>query len=340
MISIIIQPDDTKEDIAKIINHETRFAILPDHFPGNPIGYGVEDHSSHWLVDMIKQFPDCTFILASRVAGIENLNVIVMPLYYMKEVFLHDWTYNVDWSQRSFTCSIIGGKTRINRTLASFWLANNYPAEQLKYHYTENNDISAVGKYITSAKYFRPRKFLLDTWQPADKEYGNPKDTTNDEIALNHLLPNIISQAYINLGVESVNPELEAPLTEKTLQAWLGGTMFLPLGEHQKDKEITRYGFESFSDVFDFGCSSSDKHFDLTVGILEDNKDFILDHSAVEQAWHDNLPKIKHNQRLAADRGHWQRIQHRQLSVLSDAVKLLDFSQISRHFHWLKFFIQ
>jgi len=332
MISIIIQPDDTKEGIAKIINHQTRFAIVPDDFPGNPTGYGVKDHSSHWLVDMIKQFPDCTFILAARVAGIENLNVVMLPLTCLKEVFLNDWTYNVDWSQRSFTCSIIGGKTRINRTMASFWLAKNYPAEQLKYHYTENNDIQAIEKYITSAKYFRPRKFLLDTWLSVDMK--------NVEIAFNHLLPNIISQAYINLGVESVNPVIESRITEKTLQAWLGGTMFLPLGEHQKDKEITRYGFESFSDVFDFRCSNSHKHFELTVGVLEDNKNFILDHSAVEQAWHDNLPKIKHNQRLAADRGHWQRIQHRQLSVLSDAVKLLDFSQIPRVWHWLKFFIQ
>jgi len=332
MTTIIILPTDTQQMVAKIINDQTRFAILPDHFPGNPMGYGVEDHSSHWLIDMIEQFPACTFILASRVAGINHPNVFVIQTCLLNEVFHFDYDYEPDWSHREFTASIIGGQTRINRTMASFWLANNYPKDQLTYHYTENNDISQVQKYIRSPKGLNPRKCLLDTW--------NRMDMNNCARALKHLLPDIISQAYINLGVESVNPQLEAPLTEKTLQAWLGGTLFLPLGEHEPHKEIESLGFESFSDVFDFTCSSSESHHDMTIGMLESNKDFIITHTRVEQAWHDNLPKIKHNHRLATDRGHWKTIYRDELQMLSEAVKMIDFSQISKQEQYLKFFIQ
>ena len=332
MTTIIILPTDTQQMVTKIINDQTRFAILPDHFPGNPMGYGVEDHSSHWLIDMIEQFPTCTFILASRVAGIDHPNVFVIQTCLLNEVFHFDYDYEPNWSHREFTASIIGGKTRINRTMASFWLANNYPKDQLTYHYTENNDINKVQKYIRSRKGLNPRKCLLDTW--------NRMDMNNCTRALKYLLPDIIGQAYINLGVESVNPQLEAPLTEKTLQAWLGGTLFLPLGEHEPHKEIESLGFESFSDVFDFTCSSSESHHDMTIGMLESNKDFIITHTRVEQAWHDNLPKIKHNHRLATDRGHWKTIYRDELQMLSEAVKMIDFSQISKQEQYLKFFIQ
>ena len=332
MTTIIILPTDTQQMVTKIINDQTRFAILPDHFPGNPMGYGVEDHSSHWLIDMIEQFPTCTFILASRVAGIDHPNVFVIQTCLLNEVFHFDYDYEPNWSHREFTASIIGGQTRINRTMASFWLANNYPKDQLTYHYTENNDINKVQKYIRSRKGLNPRKCLLDTW--------NRMDMNNCTRALKYLLPDIIGQAYINLGVESVNPQLEAPLTEKTLQAWLGGTLFLPLGEHEPHKEIESLGFESFSDVFDFTCSSSESHHDMTIGMLESNKDFIITHTRVEQAWHDNLPKIKHNHRLATDRGHWKTIYRDELQMLSEAVKMIDFSQISKQEQYLKFFIQ
>lgn len=332
MTTIIILPTDTQQMVAKIINDQTRFAIVPDHLPGNPTGYGIEDHSSHWLIDMIEQFPACTFIMASRVAGIDHPNVLVIPMYMLNEVFHNDYEFEPDWSHREFTASIIGGRTRINRTMASFWLANNYPKHQLTYHYTENNDISQVQQYIRSRTGLNPRKCLLDTW--------NRMDMGNCARALKHLLPDIISQAYINLGVESINPQLETHITEKTLQAWLGGTLFLPLGEHEPHKEIQSLGFESFSDVFDFTCSSSESHHDMTIGMLESNKDFIITHTQVEQAWHENLPKIKHNHRLATDREHWRTIYHDELQVLSEAVKMSDFTQFPSHFRFLKFFIQ
>ena len=332
MTSIIIKPQDTREAVLKIINDQTRFAILPDHLPGDPTGCDIHDHRSHWVFDMIEQFPACTFILSSRVAGIDHPNVCVMHFFLLDEVFHYDYDYEPDWSRRKFTASIIGGKTRINRTMASFWLANNYPKDQLTYHYTENNNISEIQQYIRSKKGINPRKFLLDTW--------NESHLGNCTRAMKHLLPDIINQAYINFGVESINPQLETRLTEKTLQAWLGGTLFLPLGEHQPHKEIESLGFESFSDVFDFTCSSSESHHDMTIGMLESNKDFIITHTRVEQAWHDNLPKIKHNHRLATDRGHWRTIYHDELQVLSEAVKMIDFSVFATRYQWLKFFIQ
>ena len=195
-----------------------------------------------------------------------------------------------------------------------------------------NVNISEIQQYIRSKKGINPRKFLLDTW--------NESHLGNCTRAMKHLLPDIINQAYINFGVESINPQLETRLTEKTLQAWLGGTLFLPLGEHQPHKEIESLGFESFSDVFDFTCSSSESHHDMTIGMLESNKDFIITHTRVEQAWHDNLTKIQHNHRLATDREHWQSIYHDDLKVLVDAIKLLDFSVFAPRYQWLKFFIQ
>ena len=332
MKTILIHPTDTEQSTLSKISNDTRFAILDDPFPGNPMGYGVDTDRPHWLHTIIDQFPNCTFIIGTNWSGFKYSNMVTMQLCILKEIFCYHYDYEPDWSHREFTASIIGGQTRINKTMASFWLANNYPKDQLTYHYTQNNDISQVQKYIRSRKGLNPRKCLLDTW--------NRMDMNNCTRALKHLLPDIISQAYINLGVESVNPQLEAPLTEKTLQAWLGGTLFLPLGEHEPHKEIESLGFESFSDVFDFTCSSSESHHDMTIGMLESNKDFIITHTRVEQAWHDNLPKIKHNHRLVTDRKHWQSIYKDELKVLSEAVKMIDFSQIHRRLQYLKFFIQ
>lgn len=332
MKTILIHPTDTEQSTLSKISNDTRFAILYDPFPGNPVGYGRDTDRPHWLHTIINQFPNCTFIIGTNWSGVKYPNMVSMQICILQEIFCNDYTYEPDWGARQYTTSIIGGQTRINRTMASFWLAHNYPKDQLRYHYTQNNDLSAIAKYITTAKNLRPRRFLLDTWHPLDIE--------NNERAVCFLLPDIISKAYINLGVESVNPQLEAPLTEKTLQAWLGGTLFLPLGEHEPHKEIESLGFESFSDVFDFTCSSSKSHHDMTIGLLESNKDFIIYHDQVEQAWHDNLTKIKHNHRQSTDKKHWQSIYKDELKVLSEAVKLMDFSQIHRRLQYLKFFIQ
>ena len=332
MKTILIHPMDTEQLVLSKISNDTRFAILDDPFPGNPMGYGVDTEKSHWLHKIIDQFPNCTFIIGTNWSGVKYSNMISIQICILKEIFCNDYSYEPDWGARQYTTSIIGGQTRINRTMASFWLANNYPKDQLTYHYTQNNDLSAISKYITTAKNLRPRRFLLDTWHPLDID--------NVERAICFLLPNIISKSYINLGVESVTPQLEAPLTEKTLQAWLGGTLFLPLGEHEPHKEIESLGFESFSDVFNFTCSSSESHYDMTIGMLESNKDFIITHTRVEQAWHDNLDKIKHNHRLATDRDHWKTIYRDELKVLSEAVKKIDFSQISKRQQYFKFFIQ
>ena len=340
MKTILIHPTDTEKSILSKISNDTRFAILDDHLPGNPTGYGVDTDRPHWLHTIINQFPNCTFIIGTNWSGVKYPNMVSMQLWILKEIFCNDYAYEPDWGARQYTTSIIGGQTRINRTMASFWLAHNYPQDQLTYHYTQNNDLSAISKYITTAKNLRPRRFLLDTWHPSWHPLDFENNRENNERAVCFLLPDIISKAYINLGVESINPQLETHITEKTLQAWLGGTLFLPLGMHEPHKEIESLGFESFSDVFDFTCSSSKSHHDMTIGMLESNKDFIITHTRVEQAWHDNLDKIKHNHRQSTDRDHWKTIYRDELKVLSEAVKKIDFSQISKRQQYFKFFIQ
>jgi|TARA_R110001592_G_C13023099_1_gene737724 hypothetical protein len=334
METIVISPFSSEQDIRELFNDDTRFAIIPDHFPGNPLGYKTDIDNPHWVLNLLDEFPKCIFLSDYNKVGVYKKNFVPIPMMYLSEVFGHDWTYDFNMEKRPYTSSIIGGQTRINRTLASFWLAKNYPLDQLKYHYTENDDITAVQQFINPNASLHPRKFLFDTW---DK---NTLEWNNNQRLFNHLMPDIISQAYVHLGTESINPHLEAPLTEKTLSAWLGGTLLLPLGDYCKNEVLAKYGFESFSNVFELRSSRIPHHHEVTIGVLEDNRDFLMDHSAVEQAWHENIGKIIHNSKQAADKEFWKAHQADNLSLVKDAVEMVDFSKIHKSAEFLKIFLQ
>jgi len=282
------------------INQDTRFVIIYDHYPQPPI---QKEGAENYIYELMEQYPNCLFISSVKRPNPYD-NEMWLPFYFLKTVRLnHEW--QPDFKQlRPKTCNAIGGQTRISRTLLSFWLAKNYPLEQLIHHYTENNQLPALIDIVENSNYYNPkhlhpRKFLPNSFK---NKFLSSEEI---DIAKQFLWPNIISQSYISLLPEANGIELGARINEHSYFPLIGGNLCLPVGNYQVDKVLEDIGFDCFSDIFDLTSLSSTDRYQMTVGVLEDNKAFITDHDKVQEAWHNNINRLEHNARLARDLDHF-----------------------------------
>jgi len=334
MTTFIVSPSDSDETILKNINKDTRFVINPDHYNGSTTGYpNAKAHiqgTTYLFEQLIEEFPN-TIFLSDVLIETDLPNYVWFPFCCFNIVFnfSNREIFPILDSPRPKTCNIIGGKTRIQRTLASFWLANNYPLDQLTYHTHENDDIGQIIEWIHHSAYYNkrhlnPRKFLLNTFIDrisSDNGYNNA------DRAIEYLLPEHIGKSYISLQTESNGVEGRMKLTEKTIQSFVGGTMPLHLGNWRANHACSSIGFESFDGVFDTSHLNSDDIYYRTIGGLENNKEFLIDHEAVEQTWYNNLDKIKHNQHLSYDITYWYEHFASEFSMVKEAfsAKNMDF---------------
>jgi hypothetical protein len=240
------------------------------------------------------------------------------PFYFFQTIIdQYDWDADLH-TPRQKTCNAVGGRTRISRTLLSFWLANNYKKTHL-----------------------HPRKFLVNNW------LDSFDDIPEKEIAKNYLLPKILSKSYISLSSEANGIELGTRLCGYTYQAYLGGNIILPIGNYEAIDVLEDLGFETFRDLFNFDSLKTDDLYKMSIGVLEDNRDILCDHEQIESFYLSNTARLKHNKRLISDREHFIEYFKPVIKHIKKALDLVphdhpnftrDLRHIGRALTWIKNF--
>jgi hypothetical protein len=342
MSTFFLEPGSTKSEIEQSINNTTRFVLIRDHYP---IKIGSDIREQDWIHDLMTQYPDCLFINSvNRSTSYDN--EMWFPFYFFQTIIdQYDWDADLH-TPRQKTCNAVGGRTRISRTLLSFWLANNYPQEQLIAHFTENESLLPIQDIIRRSPYYKkthlhPRKFLVNNW------LDSFDDIPEKEIAKNYLLPKILSKSYISLSSEANGIELGTRLCGYTYQAYLGGNIILPIGNYEAIDVLEDLGFETFRDLFNFDSLKTDDLYKMSIGVLEDNRDILCDHEQIESFYLSNTARLKHNKRLISDREHFIEYFKPVIKHIKKALDLVphdhpnftrDLRHIGRALTWIKNF--
>ena len=296
MSTLFLDPTSSRTDIEHSIDRSTRFVLITDHYP-IPIGSSPSDQD--WIHQLMAEYPDCLFVNSVyRIMPCDNETWF--PFYFFKTIMdQYDWNTDLN-NTRNKTCNAIGGRTRISRTLLSFWLAKNYPKDNMITHFKDNESLLPIQNIIMASPYYKkthlhPRKFLVNNW------INDYDDTPDKEIAMTHLLPKILSRSYVSLCSEANGVELGTRLCGYTCQAYVGGNIILPIGNHGAINLLERLGFETFRDLFNFDSLNTSDIYKMSIGVLEDNHDILTDHQQIENFYLSNTARLNHNRSLISD---------------------------------------
>ena len=104
-----------------------------------------------------------------------------------------------------------------------------------------------------------------------------------------------------------------------------------------------------FTDVFKFDSLNTDDRYQMTIGVLEDNKAITTDHKIIEQIWLDNTDRLAHNHNLSQDLGHFMEHFKPTIQTLSESLQYTDlqtmqflpeFWSVASIYFWWKDFSQ
>ena len=334
MAETFVANSSTKdEDIIKGISNETKFFILIDHYNIPPMGGpNVKEYLNGKIAivdQMIQNYPNCLFILESisEIAGLSQ-NVIYLPTTLIdSSMFPTVKNFNIDWNiSRPKTCNHRDGRPRTSRILTDYWLAKNFPLDQLLYTKKQETDINWIIDTISHSpfenkKHIRPKTFLKENWiEISGGEYY--RNSFQFQFIFDYLLPVIILPTYISIQTESNDHYPSFQITEKTYISMQVVTMQLHLGNWTVNKVLNDLGLENFDCIFDHSHLNYKDPYYRTIGGLEKNKKIITNHDLVEHLWQENLGKIKHNHHIIKDSDHWRTKFKNELKLLKEGLDL------------------
>ena len=341
--TFMANPFMTDEELIQGINKDTRFVIAEDHTntepTGGPLAKEYINGKIHVIDQLIREFPNCTFILDNYRFSVEDCdNVIWLPLCWMMlpAMMTSQTQVTTDWqTPRPFTVNHTGGKNRINRILLEHWLAKKYPLDQLIHTKREESKLSMIEPIIRSSSYatrkhFQPTQNLPVKWfddVPLQKNYIERRFATGIQI----LVKELKLTSYLALQTEPQDITLNTTIGEKTWESMMGGNLVLQFGNYRINDIYKKLGLETFENCFDHSHLESTDRYYQTIGGCENNKQLIIDHHEVENLWFENVSALQHNFELARDINHWFHMFEQGMRVLCDALK---FSKnISRFFY-------
>lgn len=327
--TFIAYPGMTDEELEQGIDDNTKFALFFDSYT-SPYGSDVKDYLSGKKIPMaeqlMKSYPNCMFIVHSHSDVSRELsNVIYFPVAFL-DAILHpnNAEITIDWkTTRSKTVNHVGGQPRPCRILTNFWLAKNYPMDQLLYTNKQDTSLNIILDIINHSPYknkshLSPKKFLPPLWNVPAR---------GDEPAIrpefyNFVLPEIKMKSYVSIQTESNNFTPHSTHTEKLFLSMLGGTITLHIGNYLGTEYIECMGLETFDHVFDHSHLQSKDSYIMTIEGLENNKDKITDHQLIEQIWFENIPQIKHNHEMMKNSQHWQSFWAKEIDLIEKSLSL------------------
>ena len=325
----LLCPSD--DDVLRQFDQNTRFCFIPDHYHTPPTGF----------LDQKKLVTE-KYCLAERLMQ-ERKDVIFLTTYWHERLnqypnvhYYNGWLvhsakrlrarqpFDSSKDPDSVTAMIMGGKRRVNRVLASHWLAKNYPLEQLKVHGRQTDSLEDIKNIISASPYYKKHhikknRYLKDYW-PARNTIGD----SETDVFINHLLPNLLSKSFLAFMPDTINLELGNYITEKTLYAMAGKSLILWLGQYQAGDLLKRMGFETFENVFNIDHFDITDRYGSTIMGFENNKDIIMSHEQIKHIWHENQKTIQHNYEIACVNDHIDNFFKQSKSMVQEAIRFVD----------------
>lgn len=322
-------PRLTDEENLRQFDHKTKFCIIPDHYNTSPTGWPNQNkllQQEPFLNKIIREQKNIIFLSQIWSTDLESFsNFYYFPmhwLYHHHQLKLNNPT--ITKSKKTVCANLLGGKTRINRTLASHWLAKNYPTNHLLWNLTHNNSLVPIADIIKSSSYYkkshiRKNLFLSDTFVPQEM-IGEDQY----QIFINYLLPKFLSKTLLSIVIDIAGVELANILTEKSLYAFAGKTLIFLTGTYQIDMILKKLGFVIFDKIFDYENLHSQDRYELTVKGLENNKEKILSYEFIQDAYSQFSKEIIHNYDLACSSDHLRLFFEDTNKIMKEATQHID----------------
>lgn len=325
------------EETWQKVNKNTKFVLMTDGVNSlltDPLGPEYLKGRPHIVENLVKEYRDCIFITDRYLWNLEKYdNVIYLPMYFIESTldpFIQG--IEVDWqAKRPKTANYQGGyATRITRLLTNFWLAKNYPIDQLVYTANQNDTSLDQIKWIIQQspkshhKHMRHKTFLPVRWYdnqgyqqgiPGKKNWGHFGEHTAFLCQKTNL------PSYLSLACGSVGWFKNTSLDDKNIMAMIGGNLILPLGNYQENILFEKLGLQN-PNVFDLHHLSSDDLYWRTIGGLENNAKLITDHDFIENSWFENRHVLKHNRDLSKNSDYWLNLFQKEFEIFKQSLKL------------------
>ena len=328
--TFIANPYMTDEEFEQGIGNHTKFALFLDSYTSPYGSDDVKDYLSGQKIPMAEQlmqsYPNCMFITDTQSdVSRELANVIYFPICFWDSTLNPtNGDVTVDWNNpRSKTVNHTGGQPRPCRILTNFWLAKNYPIDQLLYTNKEHSSLDLIFNIIDHSPYknkshLSPKKILPPRWhRPV-----NINDSVIRPELYDFILPQIKTKSYVSIQTDSNNFNPHSRHSEKLFQSMLGGTVTLHIGNYLGTEYIKHMGLETFDHVFDHSHLQSKDPYLMTIGGLENNKEKITDHQLIEQVWFENVSQLKHNHEMVKNRQHWQSFWSKEIALIEKSLSL------------------
>ena len=310
-VTVTWDPWLSDQEIEQQFDATTRFCLIWDHpnEPGGGTAYGYQaeilDRGFTFMDQMMTTYRNVQFLTKwwhPKMKDYDNVAYYPSGFLFFQQQFKNTPNLPVH-DNKTVACMITGGRKRINRILAGYWLAKHMPTEKLLSNWQEVSELHEVVEVINRSPYYKKshikhKRFLPTTFIP------RPAGTQAERILhlfLNHQVPNYHNRSFVCMVPESVGVELGCILTEKTIKAFAGKNFLLSLGNYKVNELLKDMGFETFDHLLDNSHLHLQDRYGMTICGLENNKEFMCDLDRLQTAYHENIQMIEHNYNLATN---------------------------------------
>jgi len=335
-ITAVLEPGKSDDHFLQQFDSATRFCLIPEHYNTNPMGWPNQKeylHNSTPLPEQLMlQRQDVQFITNFWR---EDLGTLPNVHYHGFGILNHHRelkrkTFYPDKHEKLKCANLLGGRTRINRTLASHWLAKNYNLDELITNWVDNNDLSLIQDVIKHSPYFnkshiKTKLFLKPTWQSSDIVGGR-----NVDRCVQHFVPNLFNKSLLSIVVETMGIEMNNDVDEKTLYTMSSRCLVFHTGCYQIDDLLKRIGFNVFDDIFDLSHCQIDDRYALTIMGFENNKEIIQNNQLLQELWHSHHREIEHNFTIACRSDHLENYFKSTSTMIKEACKHIEQDRLQQ----------
>tara|TARA_B100001057_G_scaffold381255_1_gene387098 strand:+ start:5843 stop:6937 length:1095 start_codon:yes stop_codon:yes gene_type:complete len=333
----VLKAKQTDEQWIKQFDKNTRFCIISDHYNVDPVGWPTPGkflkQKTPLAEQLMLEFPNVTFLTSTWHNGLDkldNVHLYLSALLYF-HTFLKQENFHPCKDKQLHNCNLLGGKTRINRTLAGHWFAKNYDLSELLYRWKQNNDLKQVHQIIKDSNYYNNKHitnklFLADNFDYSKKKIEH---TNNHDRFVKYFLPNIYNKSILSIVLETAGIELSNSIAEKSLYSFAGHGLAFFTGTYQIDNTLERIGFQTFRNIFNYEHLNSTDRYALTIMGLENNKHIISSKQKLLDLQNDNQLAIRHNFDVACRSDHLINYFKQQNKIFKECIKYNDQGPIN-----------
>lgn len=309
-ITAVLTPLMKDQDFIKQFGSDTRFCLIPDVYNTSPTGWPnqmsfVRFNPKPLAEQLMIEYPNVTFITHNWRQEFESFdNVYYYPTSFLYHHLLLKHRKIETHKNKDLVCAnAIGGAKRVNRILASHWLAKNFLLEELVWAFKGNNSLEEIQHIIRASPHYQKKhiqvnKFLEDNFPPVSK-VGNIYQTF-----VNHFIPNLFNKSLCSIVLDCQTIEIMHHVSEKTLFAFASDCLVLFVGSYQIIPTLEWMGFNTFDNIFDLSHLESTDRYAMTISGLENNRHILSNKELLVEYYHKFRKELQHNQEIACSSDH------------------------------------